>query len=183
MANANVEESDPLSVDNLQAQIAQLTRAGEELCQYIAQERASGPPDTQTLQALVQQAQQEIDTLQESIRAAKAAARQHKAAIDQLEQQFNALPAEQRPNAWPKLMGDTMQHHTDIRIREVEIGQLELQKLTVTGRLEEARHSLEALQAGVYACPLAEDPRLVTLQEELTHYHSLLQEKTVSPSP
>lgn len=156
----------PTTKAEAQARLQELDQIEVELRRRLTAERAAGPPTAADLAATIQEEQAAIDRCLAALDTAKAQAKQHKREIEAWQQAYlDPATPDQRVEE------TTLQREVDRRlatIRELEaqVGALMIEKLEATGRRDMARQSLAALQAGAYALPLEEDPRLVALQRE-----------------
>lgn len=158
--------TDAQALEEAQARVEQLDRLLVELQDQLQKERAGPPPSAEALEATIQEAQAKVDRIQAVINEAKSLAKKRKREIDEWKLWYQGLPGIDKTAEWAKLQSEINWRGAEIRALEEQISGLETEKWNATGRLEMARQSLEALNAGVYDRPLEEDPRLVALQAE-----------------
>jgi DNA repair exonuclease SbcCD ATPase subunit len=168
MTEADSKTAEPRSREQARARALALARAESELRASIERERKGPPPTAKEVRAAVRQAQDAVDDIQKRIDAAKAEARTLKDKIQELERRHAEVPEAERMMEWPRLVNEKAHLLAQVGVREGLIASLEGQKLAATGALEAAKQRLVAFEAGVYARPMEEDPRLVSLREELS---------------
>jgi hypothetical protein len=149
------------------ARLDELKRFEAELRGRLERERAEGPRPPEELQAAVEAAQASVNAVQSKIDAAKLEAKRLKGEIEELDQTHEAVPEDERMIRWPRLVGEKMRRLAELGLRESEITSLEAEKWATMHGLEEARHRLAAHESGVHERSIEEDPRLVSLREEL----------------
>jgi hypothetical protein len=175
MTEADAKAAEPQSRGAARARVRELERVALELREHIERERASPPQSAEELQAGVRQAQEAVEGIQRRIDAAKAEARALKDEIDELERRHAELPEAARIVEWPRLVGEKVRRLAEVGVREGLIASLEGEKLAAAGALEAARQRLAAFEAGVYDRPVEEDPRLVSLREEMSAASAALE--------
>lgn len=164
--STEMEAAPQQALKEAQAQVKRLKRLATELRRQLKKERAGPPPSAEALEATIQEAQAQVDSIQAEINEAKSLAKKRKREIHEWKLWYQGLPGIDKTAEWAKLQNEIDWRAAEIRSLEEQISGLENEKWNATGRLEMAKQSLEALNAGVYDRPLDEDPRLVALQSE-----------------
>jgi seryl-tRNA synthetase len=175
MTGADSQTEESRSRGKARGRVKELKRVASELRGHIERERAGGPPSAKEVRAAVRQAQDTVEDIQRRIDAAKAEARTLKDEIEELDRRYAGVHEAERMLEWPRLVGEKMRRLAEVGVREGLIASLEGEKLAAVGALEAARQRLAAFESGVYERPLEEDPRLVSLREEISAASAALE--------
>ena len=153
-------------VEKTRKRAAFLKRLAAGLQKQLEAERVGGPPTRARLQATLEQAEDDLERLEAETEKAKRRSKKRKREIDEWKTWYANQAGIDKTAARAKLDSEITWRAAEINALEARIAQLVADDLAAEGRLEQARHQLAALEAGVYDRPVEEDPRLVSLMEE-----------------
>lgn len=176
------DERTPRGSGEARARLDELKRFETQLRGRLEQERAEGPRPLEELRGAVAAAEERVNGVQSKIDAAKIEAKRLKGEIEELERTHDAVPEDERMIRWPQLVGEKMRRLAELSLRESEITSLETEKWATMHGLEEAKHRLAAQEFGVHERSIEEDPRLVSLREELAEASAAVKGASKRPS-
>jgi hypothetical protein len=142
----------------------QLKRLLEDFIVQLQAERDS-PPSEALLKASIEQAQLDISRLKKLCDEAKTQAKRRKSELSEWKQWYYSLPGLDKTAELEKLNAEILWRSTEIDALQNQIVSLETKLFNALNIREINANQLTALQAGVYALPVEQDPRLIALQE------------------
>ncbi len=170
-------------VENPRKRAAYLKRLAADMRKQFEAERAGGPPTRAGLQAALEQAEDDIERLEAETEKAKQQSKKRKREIDEWKAWYNNQAGIDKTAARAKLDSEITWRAAEINALEARIAQLVADDLEAEGRVEQARHQMTALEAGVYDRPIKEDPRLVGVLEELEEAKAAFKKVRPPSSP
>jgi len=163
------------------ARVAHLKKIATAIRKQLKAERAGGLPTEASLQAALDEAEDRVEQLEARIAKAKGLSKKRKREIDEWKTWYNNQPDIDKTAARAKLDGEIHWRADEIKKLEDQISRRIAKHLDAEGAVEQVRHQMAALEAGVYDRPIKEDPRLIGVLEELEEAKAALP-KVKKPS-
>lgn len=139
----------------------------ERLLGDLRAEHAAGPPERAALLEAIERATAEAQRLAAEIEGLKAQAKQYKREVDDWKQWYHSRPAINRLVELARLQTEIQWRAAAIAAVEARIGALSAAHVAAAAALEQASQRLAALEAGIYAGSIADDPRILAIMADL----------------
>jgi chromosome segregation ATPase len=146
----------------------------ERLLGDLRAEHAAGPPERAALMETIARAEAETQRLAAEVDRLKAQAKQYKREVDDWKQWYHSRPAINRLVELARLQAEIQWRSAAIAAVEAKIGALSTAHVAAAAALEQARQRLAALEAGIYAGSIADDPRILAIMADLDAARAVL---------
>lgn len=150
----------------LKEQLNLLDQVLQETHEMIQEEREKGPELLDELEQQLAKATSKHERIEKKLKRAKAQIKKRKREITEWKDWYNHSIAEDKLEELQQLNQEVGWRADEIATKEQEIAELLLKELEAEGNCEQLQLRIYALKEVDVSLPIAEDPRLVGIQEE-----------------